>query len=485
LSSPPQTDLSPFRGRCRDESRGYKHKYPLEGLWILIALTPLLAGATIGRSPLIEAARAGDREALLALIQRQSDVNAAEPDGSTALHWAAYRDDLDSADQLLRAGANANAANDLGATPLWAAAQNGSAKMVRRLLEAGANPNATLSAGETPLMVAARGGYLEVAEMLAAKGANTNARAARGQTALMWAVAQRHPDVVKILLAHGANVKTRSDTWSEVMAVPPHGYLPYNRSIPHGADTALLFAARGGDLESAKLLVASGADVKDQDAWGVTAVTLAAHSGFRSLVEFFLEKGADPNVEGPGFTSLHEAIMRRDEKMVAALLEHGADPNIPLKTWTPTRRSSKDFHFEPTLVGASPLWMAARFTEPGVMRMLIHRGADPLFVHHAASVSASRFETRKDTSTVLMAAVGMGGLTNPWAPIPVAEREVLALETVKFCVELGVDINATNPGGSTALDGAKALGFETVVKFLNEKGAKSGKPFRQEVPREN
>src|SRR5438552_8429749 len=151
--------------------------------------------------------------------------------------------------------------------------------------------------------------------------------------------------------------------------------------IPHGNDTALLFAARVGDLASAKLLVAAGANVNDADAWGISATVLAAHSGFADLVEFLLDKGADPNGARAGFTALHEAIMRRDERMVTALLSHGADPNARLQTWTPTRRTSRDFNFEPELVGATPFWLAARFTEPGVMPLLVKLGAEPLFVH--------------------------------------------------------------------------------------------------------
>ena len=159
---------------------------------------------------------------------------APSGDGSTPLHWAAYRDDLAKTDQLLRGGANVNAANDLGVTPLWAASINGSDALVKRLLEAGANPNAALVSGETPLMVASRSGKAAAVEALLAKGANPNARGARGQTALMWAVSQRHADVIKLLLAGRADVHAKSDSWSQMMAVPPHGLPEYNRMIPQG-----------------------------------------------------------------------------------------------------------------------------------------------------------------------------------------------------------------------------------------------------------
>jgi ankyrin repeat protein len=243
---------------------------------LLLAVSSLVVslGADASR-PLIDAAKRSDKETIRLLIQKKTDVNAAEPDGTTALHWAAYRDDLESADLLLKAGAKVNAANDLGATPLWNASQNGSVAMVKRLLDAGANPNMALLAGETPVMVAARSGYPTVVEELLAKGGNPNAHGARGQTALMWAVSQQHPEVVKVLIAHNVDLKARSDVYNEVMAVPPHGYLPYNLTVPHGGETALMFAARVGDLESAKLLVAAGANVNDADAWGVSATTLA------------------------------------------------------------------------------------------------------------------------------------------------------------------------------------------------------------------
>jgi ankyrin len=440
-----------------------------------IALTAPSPAAESAPPPLVEAARNGDMVALRALLEKHVDANATAADGSTALHWASHRDDVESARLLIRTGANVSAANDLGVTPLWLASENGSAEMARVLLEAGANPNAALLSGETPVMMAARTGNPEVVEQLLVKGANPNARGARGQTALMWAVSQRHPEVVKMLLRHGADLKAKSESWSMVMAVPPHGYREYNRAIPHGGDTALLFAARVGDLESAKLLVAAGAHVNDADAWGVSATAYAAHSGYGELVSFLLEKGADPNQAAAGFAPLHIAILRRDAGMARELLEHGADANAPLRTWTPTRRSSKDFHFVPALVGATPLWLAARFAAPDIMRLLVEHGADPRCVHRSDSVVEKGYQHKIESTTALMAAVGMGGGGAAWVEPPQAAKEALTLEAVKLAVGWGVDVNAANTDGRTALDAARALRYESVVRFLLEKGARGKK----------
>ncbi len=435
---------------------------------IPIGLAVLLTGASaVERPPLVDAAKNSDQVAVRALLKQGADVNATDADGTTALLWASYRDDIETAELLLRAGANVNASNDLGATPIWTASLNGSTAMVRTLLQAGANPNLALLLGETPIMVAARSGNPVVVEQLLAKGANANARGARGQTALMWAVAQKHPEIVKRLLAHGADVHARSDVWSQMMAVPPHGRPEYNSMIPHGSDTALMFAARGGDVTSAKLLVAAGAKVNDADAWGISATVLAAHAGYGELVEFLLEKGADPNSAAAGFSALHAAVMRRDEKMVGTLLTRGADPNAPVRTWTPTRRSSNDLHFGPALVGATPFWLAARFSMPAVMRVLVKHGANPLFVHRV-EYHAEGGTHRSEATTALMAATGMGGGT-AWVQPDRSERESLTLETVKLTLELGVDVNAANTDGRTALDAAKVQKYESVVSFLRRK----------------
>ena len=423
-------------------------------------------------SPLIEAAKGGDWEAVRALLEQGADVTATAPDGATALHWASYWDDVETAELLIRSSADVSAANDLGATPLWIASLNGSASMVRILLEAGADPNTALLSGETPTMTAARTGNPQVVDQLLAAGADPNVSATRGQTALMWAASQGHSDVVGVLLEHGADIHARSETWSQVMAVPPH--TANQQDVPHGGNTALIFAARVGDLASTRTLVNAGADVDDADARGVSVTVLAAHSGFGDLVEFMLNEGADPNAAQAGFSALHVAIMRRDEDLGRLLLAHGADPNARLTNWTPTRRASADWHFHPALIGATPFWLAARFSQPGFMRLLVAHGADPLFVHRVHYVGASGSYGAggvDEATTALMAAVGMGGsrrMRTFVRPDP-AELEFLTLEAVQLAIQLGVDVNATNLDDQTAAD---ARTFDSVREFLAAEAAR-------------
>ena len=443
-----------------------------------LSLALVLVGAGVADAPpLIEAAKGADWEAVRTLLGQGVDVTATAPDGATALHWASYWDDVEIAKLLMRAGADVNAANDLGATPLWVATLNGSAPMVQALLETGADPDAALLSGEAPVMTAARTGNPEVVERLLDAGADSNVRGVRGQTALMWAASQQHSDVVGVLLEYGADVHARSETWSQVMAVPPHSAPENQQSVPHGGNTALTFAARVGDLASARMLVNAGADINDADARGVSVMVLAAHSGFGDLVEFALDEGADPNAAAAGFSGLHVAIMRRDEDLGRLLLARGADANARITNWTPTRRASADWHFHPSLVGATPFWLAARLTEPGFMRLLSEHGADPLFVHRVHYVASSGLYgaggTEEETTT-LMAAVGMGGprriraFVSPENPDP-AELEALTLEAARLVVELGVDVNATNLVDQTAAD---ARTYQSVRDFLAVEAAR-------------
>ena len=434
---------------------------------LLLAL--LLVGARpVELPPLVEAAKARDWAAVRRLVEERADVNATAPDGATALHWVSYWDDVEVAELLIRARADVNAANDLGATPLWNASMNGSAAMVRALLEAGANPNAALLSGESAVMTAARTGAPDVLELLLEAGADPNARATRHQTALMWAASQRHHDAVRVLLAHGADVNARSETWSQVMAVPPHADPANQQDVPHGGNTALLFAARTGDLVSARLLLDAGADVDALDAWGLSSTVLAAHSGFGGLVELLLERGAHPDAPGAGFQALHAAVLRRDGAAVRSLLEHGADPNARITNWTPTRRASADWSIHPSLVGATPFWLAARLSQPDVMRLLAEHGADPHFVHRVRYIgSAGSFgsEPREEATTALMAAVGMGGPRGLAFVEPDPDDvTALALEAARVAVELGVDPAAVDLEGQTAIEGSR---YEAISEFLS------------------
>ena len=474
-----------------------------------LGLALILIGAGWSDVPLVDAAKNGDRGALQALLNAGADVNVQTADGSTALLWASYRDDLESVELLIRAGADVNIANDLGATPIWAASRNGSAAMADELLAAGADPDAPLLLGETPLVTASRSGNPEVVRMLLEKGANVNARGARGQTPLMFAAAQRHPEVVKVLLEHGADVHAASDAWRQFMAQAPHAHPEHQAWFEHGGNTALMFAARVGDLESAKHLVAAGADVDAPSAWGTTPLAIATYADFgeqflireqtsrqlvyfdrdqilpgqfTEFVEFLLEQGADPNAGAHRFTPLIAAVLHQHEETVALLLAHGADPNIPLGDFTPHQRgSTTDFYLNKAWVGATPLWLAARFSTPDVVRRLLEQGADPLFVHHGVYYGGGQggvlSPRQEEITTTLMAAVNMG-TGRAWTVLVADEATVL--DTVKLLVEAGVDLNAVGNarnrgvgGASTALEAAIALEYDSVAEFLVEQGATS------------
>jgi ankyrin repeat protein len=159
--------------------------------------------------------------------------------------------------------------------------------------------------------------------------------------------------------------------------------------------------------------------------------------------------------------------------MAAALLARGANANAPVTVWTPTRRSSKDHNFAPELIGATPFWLAARFTQPGMMRLLLTHGADPKVVHRGNYHAEEPVEPRSYVTNAVSAAAGIGGGV-AWVQPDRREREALMLEALTIAVEQGADVNLENTDGRTALDAARALKFERVVKFLVEHGARAG-----------
>lgn len=423
----------------------------------LLATTSLAAASTDLR--LVDAAKTQDTEAVRRLLKQGVSVNVSQPDGFTALHWAAQRDKADMADVLIRAGEKVNAADNYGVTPLSLACTNGSAPMVDMLLKAGADPNAAqVVYRETVLMTCARSGALDAVNALLARGANVNAaETSEGQTAVMWAAAEGHTEVVRALIERGANVRARSTK----------GY------------TALLLTAREANLATTKLLLASGADVNEAAKDGTTALVVATVRSHTDYAKFLLTQGADPN-PGPGFGPLHWAAgewnsylsdfsngitnedtewsafggLPRAERLdfVKALLAWGADPNA---------RARRNPHYgmrvkggNGILVGATPFLIAAQANDVAVMRELLAHGADPNLATNLGT-------------TPLMAAAGIGHL-----PGMSRSTEVNALEAVKLCLELGADVNAVNKNRDTALHGAAWRHFaDSIVQYLVDHGA--------------
>jgi ankyrin repeat protein len=397
------------------------------------------------------------------------DVNAMQGDGATALHWAVHRDDLPIADLLIRAGARPNVADDLGITPLHLACTNRSGAMVERLLTAGASANATLPGGETALMTCARAGDARAVKALLARGADVNAREhEHHQTALMWASAQRHPDIVELLIDARADVRARSLVYAQTVVgeqTQRAGREELNYTVLRGGATPLLFTARVGDVESAKLLIMAGADANESQPDGVSALVLAVHSGNGNVAALLLEHGADPNAFGSGYTALHAAILRSDLSLVKALLARGASPNVRMTKGTPMRRDTTDWNLPATLIGMTPYLLAAKFLESDIMPVLVAGGADPRLtmpngadaVMLAAGMGSSRTASRRGIETIDFGKV---------------EPESRVRESVAVALGLRGDVNAASQTGDTALHVAAALGHDSVVEFLVERGAR-------------
>lgn len=440
----------------------------------LLAVVGLLAGAD---SRVADAARRQDAAEVRALLQQRADVNGAQADGTTALHWAAHWDAVDVADALIRARANPNAINELGVSPLALACTNGSAPMVKRLLDAGADPNAK-NARVPPLMVCAQTGSVEAVAALIARRADVNVREPlRGQTPLMWAVSRKHLEVARLLIARGADVRARSRLMRVAVnrANPTDIYTAAVGTVSQGGSTPLLFAARQGDVESARLLLASGAEVNDLLPDGTSALTLAAHSNHPALVDLLLERGANPNIIGSGYTALHAAVLRGNLHIVKALLARGAFINSRIRHGTPTTRGSREYFLSDELTGGTPLWLAARFLELDVVRILLERGADPS-------------PTVRDGTTLLMAAAGVGSQAKLFdrrdrIDILRGSDEPSAMAVATLLLERGAHADDSNQLGETALHGAAKMGYPLVARLLVGRGARvNAKNKKGETP---
>lgn len=459
----------------------------------ILAFLPVVALAATGDQRLADAVERRDAPAIRTLLKSRADVNGLQADGGTALHWAAHWDDAETAGLLLRAGADVNAANDHGVTALALACENGNAAMVETFLSAGANANAAVSSGETVLMTAARTGNVGTVRALIARGANVNARErSHAQTALMWAASHGHADAAKALLEAGAEVTARSEVRSRMVHTGfrfgDRGNEKGSLLMDLGGFTPLLFAVNHGSVDTAKVLLAAGAKATELAANGASAMALAALAGRGAMAAFLLEQGGDPNAAGAGYTPLHAAVLHGDTALAKALLAKGADPNARLTKGTPSRYYSKDYAFNEALIGGSPLYLAARYGDPAMVRLLGGAGADP----HAlvpdgttARVLGAGPEPQAAPpgSTLLIAAVsanggfGLGDRREFYmSPADVVakvqgEDERVTLATLKALLELGCDVNGANQAGDTALHVASGAGLASVVQLLADKGA--------------
>lgn len=463
-----------------------------------IAALLLVAGAGLSASEtaptLIDAVKRGDHGAVRALLRTRADVNRPEADGTTALHWAVRGNDLDLIAALIAAGADVKTANRYGLRPLTMAAENGSAAAIDALLKAGADPNTTTDAGEPVLLTAARTGNVEAVQRLVAAGATVSVREPWfGETALMWAAAENHADVVRALAAAGADVNARSTVLDPPVLEFPRSGGP-NSPFPRGGWTPLMYAARQGALDAARALVDLHADLNatalpetdiklkpaDLDAAahgvGTTALVFAIINTHYDLAAMLLDHGADPNVvdlagmgalyaavdmnslqwtQGRPAPILHDRLDGVD--LVKRLLAKGANPNARLAA-APLKRHHDAGTTLNFAAGTTPLMRAARTNDVASMRALLEAGADPL-------------ATLPDGTTSLMIAAGLGygGLRGEGIRI-VIPTEAGAVEAVTLLLDRGVDIEAMNAAGNTALHGAVSRG-DAVVKLLAARGA--------------
>jgi ankyrin repeat protein len=459
----------------------------------LLALSAVAAFAAESSSSVAEAVRQQDQAALRSLIGSKADVNAPLVDGTTALHWAVENDDAGAIEMLLQSGAIPDAKDRYGLTPLYYASANGNAAIIQLLLKAGANPNITNKEGDTALMAAARAGNPDAIKALLGHDAAVNAKDGLAQqTALMWAVRENHAAAAQALLEHGADVNARTRTGkAPERRLPGAGGGPGNGShgtgivrggwpergvqdaIPGGM-SALLYAARDGRPDSARVFVSAKADVNQTEANGITPLLMAITNDHIEVARFLLDQGAGVNTaDWWGRTPLWAAVEVRNRDMgrggehdidrgaaldlIKTLIERGADVNARTKEYPPIRRwvaplndiSWVDF------TGQTPFLRAALSGDITVMRLLLEKGADPNIATFAGT-------------TALMAAAGVNWAENQ----TYTESKESLMDALKLCFEKGADVNAKNSMGITAVIGAVNRGSDDMLKFLVQHGAK-------------
>jgi ankyrin repeat protein len=460
---------------------------------LLVALSLALASSAYAQSTLADRIEAGDRKTALEMIAAGANVNQAQPDGTTPLHWATYRVDRELVDRLLKKGAKASVVNRYGASPLHEAVRLASPELTGILLEAGADANAANEDGMTALMLAARTGNVTVAELLVKAGADVNRiERFKGQSAVMWAAGENHPEMVAFLVAKGADlsIRAKATDWpSQISNEPRVQYRPV------GGLTPLLYAARAGCLACVKTMVEAGADKDRPNPDGMTPMMMALDNEAPEIAQYLLERGANPHTwDWWGRTPLYVAVTMRggvDSRagrrppssltFIKALLAAGVNPNTQLAFKEPSR-GGRDNRFRDDLLttGATPLLRAAQTFDNEVVTLLLAHGA-LVDLPNASGV------------TPFMAAAGIGtrGAATVTGPGPADNATVLSLETMEILRKAGADVNAritdvtsltariardntmTGRQGQTALFLAAERGRTELVRYLVEHGART------------
>jgi ankyrin repeat protein len=420
--------------------------------------------------------KAGDTAAAVVLIEKRVNVNAAEPDGTTALHWAAHNGDVDLVQRLIRAGANVKAVNDFGATPMSEAAVLADPALIGALLEAGANVESPNGDGQTALMIVARTSRVDTARLLLTHGANVNAvEKWRGQTALMWAAAQSQPAMVRALITAGADVNARAtvNDWGRQVTAEPRAIYR-----PAGGLTPLLYAAREGCVDCIAALVDGGAEINLPDPENISPLLMAIINMRFDAAAMLIQHGANPNhIDFWGRAPLYAAVDlntiprggRPDRpvldkttalQIVERLLAAGANPNAQLKLPPPFRNVGNDRGLDSILTtGSTPLLRAAKALDAPAIRVLLANGAD-------LSIPNSR------GITPFMAAAGLGSVDADTRGFYLSEdTQQRSIESLQLLLQAGADINAKDSRGLSPLHEAARWGWNDVVQFLVKNGA--------------
>jgi ankyrin repeat protein len=415
---------------------------------------------------------------------QREDVNRRHPDGSTPLQWAVYNGDVAEARRLLRAGADVSLANHFGATPMSLAAEVGHTEMLGVLLEAGANADSPDADGQTALLAVARTGNVAAAQLLLRHGATVDAREKwGGQTALMWASARRHPEMMTLLISKGADVNARSIDRNYQRHVTAEGR---PKNLDSGGFTPLLYAARENCLACVEVLLEHRADIDLPDPDGVSPLVVAILNANWDLARQLILAGADVNQwdifgEAPLFTAIDlrtridggRASIDAPNKttglaIITLLLERGADPNMQLFFKPANVRGTTNNR------GTTPLVRAANNGDLEVVKILLAHGADATIsmadrqtpIHaviagrapEPQAIELIRMLQKAGTDVNAIALINhpeeiRGGTALHYA---VRKRQK---EVIKLLASMGIDMNAADQDGLTALDYTQSRGF--------------------------